>query len=135
MENSIGTLIVLVILAPYLVPAQPPVDDDYAIGVVEMDREEVMFIQGELLIRPMPDVDASDFAVELDAKVIDSIPRIGWYRLKLPSDVDAAAVYNEMQDSPHLVSCDLNGVIPFEEESPGNDSSNRITCPPENEIQ
>lgn len=40
-----------------------------------------------------------------------------------------------MQDSPHLVSCDLNGVIPFEEETPGNDSSNRITCPPENEIQ
>jgi hypothetical protein len=77
----------------------------------------VQYVLGELLIKPVPATAASAIAGPLGASVLDSIPRIGWYRLKFSDGVDVVPIWQSLQSDPRLQSCGFNLAYPVLQDS------------------
>ncbi len=102
------------------------------IGTVTIDGDEVFYVQGQLLIKAAFGADIFRIARELNAAVLDSIPRIGWYRLALQPDVDAADVVVDAEALSGVERCELHGVVPQSLEEGGGCATDgeRLDCPP-----
>lgn len=102
------------------------------IDTVTINGNEVFYVQGQLLIKPALGADIFRIARELNAAVLDSIPRIGWYRLALQPDVDAADVVVDAEALSGVERCELHGVVPQSLEEGGSCATDgvRLDCPP-----
>ncbi|MBN1425427.1 S8/S53 family peptidase [Candidatus Fermentibacteria bacterium] len=103
------------------------------IDTVTINGNEVVYVQGQLLVKPLPGMDVRKIADELNASVSDSIPRIGWYRLMLPPNVDAAAEVQEVASLPSVEACELHGVVRQAADDLGGSAvdGDRLNCPPD----
>jgi hypothetical protein len=81
-------------------------------GTATINGDEVQYVLGELLIKPVPATAASAIAGPLGASVLDSIPRIGWYRLKFSDGVDVVPIWQTLENDPRLQSCGFNLAYP-----------------------
>lgn len=124
----------ILLLIPYCVFSQPS-NEGYEIETIEIDGLEYGYIRDELLVKPATWVNISQFAIELDASILDSIPEIGWYRLRLFQNQDAAPVWHGLTDDARIQSCELHLILPMDSEGTINGSMESTRGDPPEEIQ
>ncbi len=139
--NGIGLHVLEVIMRAYVLLllastalAQP---QGYDIDTTWIGDQQYRYVRDEVLVKPMPESDVSSIGVELNASIIDSIPEIGWYRLKLPASQDAVPVWQELRADTRIRFCELHLILSMADEGDLEEEvdESRIDCPPAEEIQ
>lgn len=132
MRIRIAVGIVFLVATGYLICPQWASAID--MGTTLINGEEVRYVLAELLIKPAPPTGASVIAVQLGASVLDSIPRIGWYRLVFPESVDVVPIWQALENDPRLQACGLDLAYSMPQ-TDGSGAGGGAEDQPEEEIQ
>lgn len=112
-------------------------DTFYDIETAEVNGEVIRYVRDELLIKPTLGTDVSKLAADVGATVLDSIPDIRWYRLRLLANEDALPSWHGTQDDARVEASSLHIMHAQPGQQNEGPALGRLDCPPppESEIQ